>query len=133
MIKLTSLFSFASVRESKRISRNSAEGLCQALASEMFPEFREWFDAHPELRPFNGEYPNITKSKLTTIPMHYRHPTKLRPYGFTAELPVDVRKAHPAIKLSCQGVMWSPSGNYLNKITFNGQTQAPSPHENWTF
>ena len=127
------MFSFVPVRESSRIARKSAEGLCQALACEMFPEFREWFDAHPELRPFNGEYPTITKSKLTTIPMRYRRPTKLQPFGFTAELPVDVRKAHPAIKFSCKGVMYSPSGNYLTELTFNGQTQTPSPSDNWTF
>ena len=127
------LVSAQTVLASTRISRASAEGLCQALACEMFPEFKAWFDIHDELRPFNGDYPNITATRLTTIPMHYHRPTASLPFGFTAELPADVRKAHPGIRLSCKGVINSPSGNYLSEVVFNKQTRTPSPTENWTF
>ncbi|AMU87693.1 ovarian tumor protease [Sphingopyxis macrogoltabida] len=113
--------------------RTSAEGLCQALACEMFPAFKSWFDSHPELRPFNGPFPDIATTRLTTIPMHYKRPSKLAPFGFTAEIPAEITDNYPEIRLSCTGEMGGTSGNHLSEIMFNGESRTPNSNENWTF
>jgi hypothetical protein len=65
--------------------------------------------------------------------MHYRRPSKLAPFGFTAEIPAEITESYPEFQLFCIGEMGGPSGNHLREIMFNGESRTPNSNENWTF
>ena len=125
-----------SIGASAERSPTSAEGLCQTLAIELFPEFRTWLEAHPELRPLDAfAYlsGSNTQKRIATVPMEYDFPEGTRELRLIATFPDEIRRQYPSVNLSCEGVFASDEPNRIQSITFNGQTRRAGPDDDWTF
>ena len=133
LIGMTASVGCSDALKAQSIPRNSAEGLCQALAYEHFPEFSLWFDANPQLRPLDATaFLEGRERRIGTIPMQYDFPGRGNEGRFIASFPHAVRRQHPAMELSCEGSM-DGARNSIHQLRFNGQSRHPAKSDDWNF